>query len=80
MTVTVFSKDNCVACNQTKKFLDRNGLPYNTIDITQDQAAYDKVINMGFMAAPVVMVNNQGEETAWSGYQPEKLKELTERV
>ena len=73
MTITVYSKPNCIACDRTKKFLDSKGIDYTPVDITEDPAAYEKVTNMGFMAAPVVVV--EGGD-AWSGYQREKLTAL----
>lgn len=76
MTVTVYSKPNCVACTQTKKNLEKSGITYNTIDITEDTDAYNKIVDLGFRAAPVVIVNRDGQEDAWAGYQPEKLLAL----
>jgi glutaredoxin-like protein NrdH len=56
----------------TKKLLDKNGVEYTTIDITQDQAAYDKIVAMGFMAAPVVI---SGDDS-WAGFQPDKINSI----
>lgn len=70
--ITVYSKPACVQCDATKRHLKKLNLEFETIDITQDQEAYDKVISLGFQAAPVVIA---GEES-WSGYQPEKLDGL----
>jgi glutaredoxin-like protein NrdH len=71
MTV-VYTKPSCVQCEQTKKLLDKNGVKYTTIDITQDQEAYDKVVAMGFMSAPVVI---SGEDS-WAGFQPDKINSI----
>lgn len=71
MTV-VYIKPNCVQCDQTKRMLDKNGVEYTTIDITQDAAAYEKVVNMGFMSAPVVIAGDQ----SWAGFQPDKINSL----
>ena len=70
--VTVYSKPNCVQCTATKNYLDKKGIEYNTVDITQDSAALDLILDKGFKAAPVV---NAGEEW-WAGFQPEKIDEL----
>jgi glutaredoxin-like protein NrdH len=76
MSITVYSKSNCVQCTQTKKTLVKLGLienqDYEVIDVTVDAAAYDKVIAMGYKAAPVVVVG----EDHWAGFQPDKLKAL----
>jgi len=71
MTV-VYTKPSCVQCEQTKKLLDKNGVKYTTIDITQDQEAYEKVVAMGFMSAPVVI---SGEDS-WAGFQPDKINSI----
>ena len=34
MTVTVYSKPACVQCNATYKALDKQGIAYETVDIT----------------------------------------------
>jgi glutaredoxin-like protein NrdH len=56
----------------TKKMLDKNGIEYNTVDITQDTAAYEMIVGMGFMAAPVVITDND----AWAGFNPEKINAI----
>jgi glutaredoxin-like protein NrdH len=70
--ITVYTKPSCVQCEQTKKLLTKNGLEFETVDITQDTEAYDKVVAMGFLAAPVVIAG----EDSWAGFQPEKINGL----
>lgn len=72
MSITVYSKPACVQCEQTKKLLTKNGLEFDVIDITENEAAYDTVINMGFKAAPVVVT----DDDAWAGFQPDKINGL----
>ncbi len=69
---TVYTKPSCVQCDMTKKLLDKNGIEYNTVDITQDPAAYEMIVGMGFMAAPVVITEND----SWAGFNPEKINAL----
>jgi glutaredoxin-like protein NrdH len=72
--ITVYSKPACVQCEQTKKLLTKNGLEFDVIDITQDEEAYNKVVEMGFMSAPVVIAG----EDSWAGFQPDKINGLVE--
>ena len=72
--ITVYTKPSCVQCDQTKKLLTKNGLEFETIDITQDEAAYEKIIGMGFLAAPVVITDND----SWAGFKPDKINGLVE--
>jgi glutaredoxin-like protein NrdH len=70
--ITVYSKPACVQCEQTKKLLSKNGLEFDVIDITQDSDAYDKVVSMGFMSAPVVVT----DDDSWAGFKPDKINGL----
>ena len=72
MTVTVYTKPNCVQCDATKRHLDRLGIDYDTVDITIDTASFDMLIDKGFKAAPVVIADN----AEWAGYQPDKIDGL----
>lgn len=74
MTVTVYTKPSCVQCDQTKRFLDKSKIDYLTVDITEDQEAFDKIISLGFKAAPVVITEND----SWAGFNPSKLAKLVE--
>jgi len=72
MTVTVYTKPSCVQCDATKRTLDKLGVEYTAIDVTQDEAVFDMLVANGFKAMPVV---NAGDEW-WSGFNPEKLNGL----
>ena len=69
---TVYVKPSCVQCDMTKRYLDKNGVAYNTVDITQDPEALDMVLGMGFSSAPVVI----SDAGSWAGFQPDKLNLL----
>jgi glutaredoxin-like protein NrdH len=69
---TVYIKPNCVQCDQTKRMLIKNGVEFSTVDITTDTEAYDKVVAMGFMSAPVVITDTD----SWSGFQPDKINSI----
>lgn len=70
--ITVYTKPACVQCDQTKKLLTKNGLAFETIDITEDAAAFEKIVALGFKAAPVVITDND----SWAGFNPAKINEL----
>lgn len=69
---TVYTKPACVQCEQTKKLLDKNGVEYTTVDITQDQEAFEKLLSMGFKAAPVVIT----ADDSWAGFNPDKINAI----
>lgn len=72
MTVTVYTKPSCPQCTMTKKTMDSLGINYETVDVTEDQAAYDKVVALGFMSAPVVIAGDE----SWAGFRPDRIKAL----
>ena len=72
MTVTVYTKDNCVQCEATKRHLDKLDVPYSTVNISNDIRALDKLISLGYRSAPVVVT----DDDSWAGYIPEKLDKL----
>lgn len=69
---TVYVKPSCVQCDMTKRYMDKNGISYDTIDITQDQEALDMILDMGFSSAPVVI----SDKGSWAGFQPDKINLL----
>jgi len=72
MTVTVYTKDNCVQCEATKRHLDKLDIEYSTVNITNDISALDKLIALGYRSAPVVVAGNE----SWAGYVPDKIDKL----
>lgn len=70
--VTVYSKPNCQSCNATYRSMDRAGVVYDVVDISQDQGARDFVMGLGHMQAPVVVAGDQN----WSGFRPDRIAAL----
>ncbi|HFH9120007.1 TPA: glutaredoxin-like protein NrdH [Streptococcus agalactiae] len=70
--ITVFSKNNCMQCKMTKKFLDQHGADFEEINIDEKPEKIEYVKNLGFSTAPVIEAGN----VVFSGFQPSKLKEL----
>ena len=69
---TVYTKPSCVQCDMTKRYLDKAGVEYSTVDITQDPSALEMILGLGFSSAPVVISGS----SSWAGFQPDKLSEL----
>jgi glutaredoxin-like protein NrdH len=72
MSVTVYSKPDCVQCTMTYKALNNAGIEFTVIDMMEDADALAKVKALGFMAAPVVVT----ESDSWAGFRPDKVKSL----
>lgn len=69
---TVYTKPACVQCDMTKRYMDKNNIPYETVDITENPEALDMILTMGFTSAPVV-ISPAGN---WAGFQPDKINQL----
>ena len=72
MTITVYTKPACVQCNATYKALDKLGLDYAVVDITEEPEARDYVMALGYLQAPVVVAGNEHG----SGFRPDRIKAL----
>lgn len=72
MNITVYTKPACVQCKATYRALDKQGLEYNVVDITEDDEAREYVMALGHLQAPIVVA---GEEH-WSGFRPDRIKAL----
>lgn len=72
--VTVYSQPNCVQCNATYRALDKAGVRYSTIDVTDQPETSDFLKDLGHRQAPVV-ITPSGQH--WSGYKPDMIKATT---
>lgn len=68
--VTVYSKNNCVQCKMTKRFLDSNNIAYQEINLDEQPEFIEQVKELGFSAAPIIQTPTE----VFSGFQPAKLK------
>jgi len=69
MTVTVYSKPACVQCTATTRALDRKGVDYTVIDISEDNVAFNLVRGLGYAQVPVVIAGEQH----WAGFRPDMI-------
>jgi glutaredoxin-like protein NrdH len=72
MAITVYTKPACVQCNATYRALDKAGIEYDVIDITENAQARDYVMSLGYLQAPVVVAG----DVHFSGFRPDEIKKL----
>ncbi|WP_040768808.1 glutaredoxin-like protein NrdH [Tsukamurella sp. 1534] len=72
-SVTVYTKPACVQCTATYRALDKAGIGYTSVDISEDSDARDYVLALGYLQAPVVVIDG-GDH--WSGFRPDRIKAL----
>ncbi|MFC9837136.1 redoxin NrdH [Rhodococcus sp. NPDC127530] len=73
MSITVYTKPACVQCNATYRALDKAGIDYSVVDITEDPEARDYVMALGYLQAPVIVAGDEH----WSGFRPDRIKTLS---
>lgn len=76
--VRVYTTPNCAQCMLTKRLMDTLGIAYAIEDATQPEAIA-ALKEYGFLAAPVVVVGEAGDDM-WSGFKPDRIKEIAARI
>lgn len=72
MTITVYSKPACVQCTATTRALDRQGIDYTVVDVSEDEQAFALVRGLGYRQVPVVIAGEQH----WAGFRPDMISAL----
>ncbi|MDF0728641.1 glutaredoxin family protein [Cytobacillus sp. S13-E01] len=74
--VTVYTTNTCPYCVMVKNFLDEQGIEFKEVNVQEDQAAGDKLVETtGQMGVPQIEINGE-----WVlGFDPETLSELLEK-
>jgi len=70
--VVIYTTPNCSQCMMTAKQMDKLGIIYDKVDLTQHPDLVERFKEMGHMAAPIVVTDRK----IWSGFRLEKIKSL----
>jgi glutaredoxin-like protein NrdH len=77
LTVTVYTTPSCQQCTMTKRKLTRAGIPYESVDLTEEPATLEEFKALGFSAAPIVRAKATGGTVhVWSGFRPDLIDKL----
>lgn len=63
--IKVYTREDCISCDLTKRALDRRGIAYDPIEMTDEIAADFR--SQGYLSAPVVVT----PEGSWYGLRPD---------
>ena len=73
--IKVYSKPDCMPCKMTKKYLTEHNIPFEDVNVEEDEAALELIKQHGFFSLPVVTTNDSFD-FAFCGFQPDKLNDL----
>ncbi|CUS26746.1 Glutaredoxin-like protein NrdH [Paucilactobacillus oligofermentans DSM 15707 = LMG 22743] len=71
--VTLFSKNNCMQCKMTKRFLAEHNVEFIEHNIDEQPEFIDSLKAEGFQATPVIKLGN-GD--SFTGFRPDVLSQL----
>jgi len=71
--VIVYSKNNCMQCKMTKRYLQEHHVQFEERNINLDPQYLDTLKQQGFQSVPVVM-NSAMDPIV--GFRPDSLREL----
>ncbi len=72
MTPIVYTKPGCGGCIATHREFGKKGIEYQSIDVTKDAQAFEKLSALGFLQMPVV----EWKDEFWTGFRPDKIAEI----
>ena len=75
-TVTVYMQPACQPCKATKRWLDKRGIQYRAVDVSQSPDDLAAIKYLGYLKAPVVIISNSDPETDihWQDFNPFNLE------
>lgn len=76
MEVTVYTKPGCMQCRATTNLMDRNGIKYELVNISNKPGVCERLMREGHKNLPVVAVHKDYESITWNGFRPDLIKQL----
>lgn len=74
--VVLYTQPTCAPCDQVKEFLTRNGVEFETRDVSLDPEALDELTEMGYLATPVTLIGSE----AVVGFDQKRLERLLDSM
>ncbi|WP_172189009.1 glutaredoxin-like protein NrdH [Lentilactobacillus kribbianus] len=69
--VTLYSKNNCMQCKMTKRYLAEHNVDFEEHNINEQPQFIDYLKDRGFQSVPVVEIEGT---PAFSGFRPDQLQ------
>lgn len=71
--LTLYTKNNCMACKMLKQKLQKEGFEYHEININDDSPAMNYLLSCNMRTLPVLF---KDDELICLGFQPQNLDKL----
>lgn len=71
-TLTIYSVDSCQGCRMTAQMLEKAGVPFQVVDLSERPDLVEQFRAEGLIQAPVL--EHQGERTA--GFRPDRIRSI----
>ena len=88
LTVTVFTKNDCWRCNNVESRFDKDGVPYEEINVETDTepreefgglTPFEHVVKNYGREMPVIVVEDDNWGDWWTAIRPDKMIETKQR-
>lgn len=70
--VVVYTTPSCPQCMSTKRLMDKKGVRYREVDLTQNPDKLEEFKTQGHTSAPIVTTDTK----VWSGFRFDKIDSL----
>tara|TARA_Y100000310_G_C20447764_1_gene699241 strand:- start:171 stop:416 length:246 start_codon:yes stop_codon:yes gene_type:complete len=78
MEVTIYSTPSCPFCKQTKEWLKEKGVEYKEVNVAEDEAGRETMIEKSQQTGvPVTIIKDGDKESVIVGFDQPKLAEAT---
>jgi len=58
--ITIYSTPTCVYCKMTKEFLQKNNIPYEELNVAEDEKAREEMVQKSNqLGVPVIDINGE---------------------
>lgn len=68
--ITVYTKPDCMQCTATYRALEKLGIAFRLVNVSEDEEALATIKSLGYASVPVV-VSPTGH---WAGFRPDRIK------
>lgn len=80
MSITVYTKPYCQACDATKRWLTKRGVRFTETPLADHPEIRAEAITAGLRAAPIVVARFGTSTDLWCGFNPGELTNYATRM